>query len=275
MSVRDLFANGVRLCVETWGEGDEPFVLLHGLASTQHMFDLVAPLLADSYYVIAPDQRGHGKSDKPASGYDFDTICADVDGLVEALGLPQPFRLAGHSWGAYSVLRYAATRPERVSKLFLIDGGLVAIRDRAGATWDEAAVRMAPPLYKDRTQADIERMIREDWLGPDFRPELMPLVLSVFDTSDPSQVRAWLPRDQHLQIAHALWAYDPLVDFASLQVPTLAINTVQGPERDPVVVAATKAALAACETLQIHWMDDTIHDVPWQRPAELAALLRK
>ncbi len=69
----------VRLYVREWGDpSDPPLVLLHGLASTSHMFDLIAPALAEQFHVIAPDQRGHGLSDKPSTGYDFETIAADL-----------------------------------------------------------------------------------------------------------------------------------------------------------------------------------------------------
>ena len=56
-------------------------MLLHGLASTHRIWDLVAPLLAQDFSVVALDQRGHGESAKPDSGYDFGTVAADLNGL--------------------------------------------------------------------------------------------------------------------------------------------------------------------------------------------------
>jgi pimeloyl-ACP methyl ester carboxylesterase len=264
---------GLRFSVQRRGQG-EPFVLLHGLASTRKMFALVAPLLEPEYTVIAPDQRGHGESDKPAGGYDFESICADLDGLAEALGIRTPFRLAGHSWGAYTALHYAATRPHAVSRLFLIDGGVASIRDRFGATWEEAEAKMAPHSFDGVTRDMLEQFIRERWLGAAFRPELLPLALSIFDTSNPAQVRAHLPREQHLQIVRALWEYAPLADFTMLRIPARAILAVQDTQRDPVNQASADAAQEACPSLEVRWLNDTIHDVPWQRPRELAALLR-
>src|SRR5882757_2054347 len=90
--------------VQEWGDRSNPtIVLLHGLASTSHMFDLIAPALGEFFHVIAPDQRGHGLSDKPSSGYDFETIASDLDGLLDAYGAQQTI-LFGHSWGAYTAL---------------------------------------------------------------------------------------------------------------------------------------------------------------------------
>ena len=70
----DVRADGVRLAARGW-EGDAPGVLLlHGLASSSHIWDLVAPRLAPALRVIAYDQRGHGRSGKPTSGYGFERV---------------------------------------------------------------------------------------------------------------------------------------------------------------------------------------------------------
>src|ERR1051325_4783654 len=92
----------LRLNVFEWGSAAKPLlILLHGLASSSHMFDLIAPDLAVAYHVIAFDTRRHGLSDKPISGYDYETVASDLDRLIAALGLINtPFVLAGHSWGA-------------------------------------------------------------------------------------------------------------------------------------------------------------------------------
>ena len=110
-------ANTLRFNVQTWGApSNPPLVMLHGLASTSHMFDLLAPLLADRFYIVAPDQRGHGQSDKPDNGYDFETLVQDVEAIIVAMGLTTPVRLAGHSWGAFTALYAAAARPALVEK---------------------------------------------------------------------------------------------------------------------------------------------------------------
>jgi len=54
--------------VRQWSESGPPILLLHGLASSAQTWNLVAPLLAPDYQVIALDERGHGQSDKPDSG---------------------------------------------------------------------------------------------------------------------------------------------------------------------------------------------------------------
>ena len=118
-------------------------------------------------------------------------------------------------------------------------------------------------------------MIRDRWLGPDYRPELMPLVLSIYDVSDPANVHARLPRVQHMQIAHALWAYQPSADLPRLACPTDALIAVETrADADPLVVESASRATALHPRLRLHWMEHTIHDMPWQKPDEVAAILR-
>jgi len=259
--------------LQEWGDRNNPtIVLLHGLASTSHMFDLIAPAIGEYYHVIAPDQRGHGLSDKPSSGYDFETIASDLDGLLDAYGVQQTI-LFGHSWGAYTTFYYAVTRPGRVVKAGLIDGGIRPLSDDY-PTWAEAQQGMAPPVYTHQTVADIERMIQYDWLGAAYRPELLSLALSVFDTSNPSDVHAHLSRANHMQIAQALWNMRPYQDYLRVDCPLLIVNAIApGESVDPQFLASMTEAEEMIGNVQVAWMPDTTHDIPWDRPDELLAIL--
>lgn len=253
-------------------EKEQSVMLLHGLASTLRMFDLIAPPLADDYAVYMLDQRGHGQSAKPDAGYDFESIAADLDAVLDMLGLEQ-VNLVGHSWGAYTTLYYAATRPERVRKAVLVDGGLAKFSDRF-PTWEEAEIAMSPPEYHQRSLSDIERMIQEDWLGAAFRPELAPLALSIFDTDDPSDVKPHLNRRNHMQIARVIWEFDPVEYYARVSAPVLIINAASNdPDTRTQQERYTQQAVEHLAQAQVQWMEDTIHDIPWHRPAELAAAI--
>src|SRR5690349_490468 len=111
-----------------WSSRGVPLILIHGLASQSHIFDLVAPLLArNKFRVIAFDQRGHGQSIKPEAGFDFQTVSEDLVALLDSLKIRRAI-LAGHSWGGNVALYFAATFPERVRGLVLIDGGFLDIQ---------------------------------------------------------------------------------------------------------------------------------------------------
>ena len=59
-----------------------PLILLHGVASNSRIWITTAPLLEEDFHVYALDQRGHGESAKPDTGYDFDSVVADLDAFV-------------------------------------------------------------------------------------------------------------------------------------------------------------------------------------------------
>ena len=96
--------------------GNLPIVALHGLASSCHWYDLVLPHLRDSYRCYSLDQRGHGKTDQPSEGYDWDTLSGDIVSALDALGLSK-VNLFGHSWGGHVALSVAAKHPGRVAAL--------------------------------------------------------------------------------------------------------------------------------------------------------------
>jgi pimeloyl-ACP methyl ester carboxylesterase len=271
--VYQISVNSVKFSLLDWGRQGKPFlVLLHGLASSSHMFDLIAPSLADHYHVVAIDQRGHGLSEKPSKGYDFETIASDLDGLVSQLGA-DTFRLLGHSWGAYTALYYAATRPHKVKRVVLLDGGVFPLKAKF-PTWEIAQTEMAPPEYRNRTIADIQHMIQKDWLGSIFREELLPLAWSIFDATDPANVHAHLCPANHMQIAQALWAFDPADYSSKVTCPCLLVIALQ--DDDIQEHLWHPYALQMEQTLhhcQVKWMAETAHDAPWHRPQELVAHL--
>ncbi|GAB3809423.1 CFTR inhibitory factor Cif [Micromonospora zhanjiangensis] len=96
-------------------------VLLHGYPQTWFMWRKVLPELAKRYTVIAPDLRGAGGSDAPASGYDKKTLARDVHDLLAQLGLEQDICLVGHDIGTMVAYAYAAAHDDQVSKLVLTE----------------------------------------------------------------------------------------------------------------------------------------------------------
>ncbi|MBO2453847.1 alpha/beta fold hydrolase [Actinomadura barringtoniae] len=116
-------ARGVRFHVVDLGRdrgGAAPVVMLHGLftGSAASWFFTVAPALARSCRVRLPDWRGHGMSERTPSGYDTATMADDLAALTGDL---PPFAVAAHSYGAAVAVRFALSRPGRVSRLALID----------------------------------------------------------------------------------------------------------------------------------------------------------
>jgi pimeloyl-ACP methyl ester carboxylesterase len=107
--------NGIRLRVAIAGKGPL-IVLVHGWPESWYSWrHQIAPLAAAGYRVAAPDVRGYGGSDKPHAieAYSIREMCADIAGLIEALGEKQAI-LIGHDWGAPIVWNTSLFFPEKV-----------------------------------------------------------------------------------------------------------------------------------------------------------------
>src|SRR5262245_40107916 len=110
-----LETNGIRLRVALAGEGPL-IVLVHAWPESWAAGRRQIPSLAAAgYRVAAPDVRGYGGSDKPhpLEAYAIKEMCADIAGLVTALGETRAI-LIGHDWGAPIVWNTALFHPETV-----------------------------------------------------------------------------------------------------------------------------------------------------------------
>ena len=108
-------SNGIQLSYEDTGGDGRTVVLIHGWPlSGASWADQVPALTAAGYRVITYDRRGFGASDKPESGYDYDTFAEDLAGLLDHLDVTDA-TLVGFSMGGGEVARYLGTRgSERV-----------------------------------------------------------------------------------------------------------------------------------------------------------------
>ena len=105
-------SNPVRLHVEDSGGNGRPVVLIHGWPLSADAWQAqVGPLRDAGCRVIAYDRRGFGRSEKPESGFDYDTLAADLAGLLEERDL-RDVTLVGFSMGGGEVARYVANHGE-------------------------------------------------------------------------------------------------------------------------------------------------------------------
>ena len=110
----------IQIYYEDHGSGP-PVVLVHGYALNGHSWEKQeAALLAAGHRVITYDRRGFGASSRPSTGYDFDTLAADLHALLSWLDL-RGVVLAGFAMGSGEVIRYlAAHGPGRVRAAVLV-----------------------------------------------------------------------------------------------------------------------------------------------------------
>lgn len=125
--------NGLRMHYVTAGEG-EPVLLLHGFPDTHAIWRHQIPALASAgLRVIAPDLRGYGKTDMPASvgAYALGFLADDVLRLMDALGVGKA-ALVGHDWGAMIGWQLAMQAPQRISRYVALSVGHPAAVAHAG-----------------------------------------------------------------------------------------------------------------------------------------------
>ncbi|MGW1993466.1 alpha/beta fold hydrolase [Embleya sp. NPDC001921] len=127
----EVYANGLRFHVQRLRAPADrpaprtPVVFLHGLVLdnlSSFYYTLAAPIARAGFEVLLYDQRGHGRTERPRTGYDPDTAVADLAALLKACDLEAPVHLVGNSFGGLLALHAARTRPDLVASLVLLEG---------------------------------------------------------------------------------------------------------------------------------------------------------
>jgi pimeloyl-ACP methyl ester carboxylesterase len=188
-------ANGIHLRVALAGKG--PLVLLvHGWPESWYSWRHQIPFLADvGYRVAAPDVRGYGGSDKPEplEAYAIKEMCADIAGLIDALGESQAI-LVGHDWGAQIVWNTALFHPEKVRAVV---GLSVPYLGRG----PEPRIELFRKIYKDRFFYQIyfqEPGVAEAELEADVRTSLRKIYYGASGDAMRKGLRVDKPADARL-----------------------------------------------------------------------------
>ncbi|RMI33959.1 alpha/beta fold hydrolase [Nocardia stercoris] len=112
--------DGTELFYRDYGTG-RPIVFVHSMLMSSDMWQhQMLHLVAHGHRTVAYDRRGHGRSDDPGTGYDFDTLADDLAALLDRLQLTD-VTLVGHSMGGGEVIRYLTRHGDhRVSRIALV-----------------------------------------------------------------------------------------------------------------------------------------------------------
>jgi non-heme chloroperoxidase len=111
--------DGTHLFVQDWGSGPAVVFVAAWAFNSNVWGSHIAALTSQGFRCVAPDRRGHGRSDTPATGYDLDTLADDLAAVMEQQDLRQVV-LVAHSMGTVEAIRYCARHGmDRVSRLVL------------------------------------------------------------------------------------------------------------------------------------------------------------
>ena len=211
-------AHGLTLDICEWGRPGDPIMLcIHGMLDQGASWSLVAGhAMANGFRVLAPDLRGHGRSEHVPGGGAYRLVdhIGDMDALLA--GLDQDVVLVGHSMGAAVAAILASVRPQRMRALVLVE--LPEPLERTDAELAQAFITRADLLTRERQHpvmpsvaAAAERLVAAN-------PRLPHGLASMLAE------RSTRPSDQGLT-----WTWDPLLETrcdAILDAMTLRGSTL-------------------------------------------------
>lgn len=259
-TLREVRGDAGPLAVWDWPGEDPPALLLHGVGNYGRYWDAFADAVAGRLRLVAPDARGHGDSAKPADGYAPADFVRDAVAVLDAYGIARAL-VVGHSMGGFHATALAGAHPDRVERLVIVDAGPLTLPE--GASRARRLSLERPVSFADRAEAETylrrtspgyEDTVYENRLRWLFREEGGRLV--------------WRSADHALRriFAGSPERVPPWERASTLQMPTLVVRGT----RSPVLAADTArrlvAAIPNARLLEL----DAAHNVPLDRPRELA-----
>jgi pimeloyl-ACP methyl ester carboxylesterase len=212
----------VQLEVLDWGGQGRAIVLLAGSGNTAHVFDELAPKLAERWRTYAITRRGFGASSRPASGYDDQRLADDVLRVLDVLRIESPV-LVGHSMAGGELTTIGSQHPTRIRGLVYLD----AIADPADATGNDATLMAVykrlppttrlPPVRTSFAAYRASQLSNTRWAFPE--SELRQLYIENPDGSVG-------PYRGSISAVHsAIGEGQKKRDYSRIRVPILALST--------------------------------------------------
>jgi pimeloyl-ACP methyl ester carboxylesterase len=280
--------SGVTLAVRIAGPvGASPIVFLHGFPESHRTWrHQIADFSAD-HFVVAPDQRGFGGSDKPegVENYETDRIVADLIALADALGIGE-FTLAGHDWGGAAAWLAALTHPYRVKRLVIVNAPhpLIFQKSLIEDEAQRAASQYMRAFQSPLMEAGIEAMGLETFFEKSFGGHVDLACIPdeereayLHDWAQPGALTGMLNwyRATRIEVPAPgeqaelpLWTRTP---FPHLAMPTLVIWGMKDKALLPVQLAGLHDLV---DDLRLVTVADAGHFVPWEKPEAVTGAIR-
>lgn len=232
-------------------------VFLHGVMGSAANWLKVVPAFQDEFHILAYDQRGHGRSFQPDSGYHPRDYASDLKQILDELGW-QEIALVGHSMGARNSLEFASSFSQRVKALVLEDIGPEASVEAFDRI--ERLIQLVPTPFASRTEA-------KDFFEKKY-PQLIsfypnPGTVSLFLFSNieqkPNGTHDWrFSKNGILQTMREGRKEDHWDAFANLKMPVLVVRGEKSADLSRPVFARMLATLPTAKGVEIagagHWV---------------------
>ena len=254
-----------------------PIVLIHGLASNCRLWDGAARALATmGHGVIALDLRGHGRSDKPETGYGVDEVARDVVDIIRTLSRDNaPWKrplVIGQSWGGNVVIEIAARHSAEVRGVVAVDGGTIDL-SRAFREWHECERALAPPKLAGMKAERLRSFIRG--AHPDWSDEAIDGQMANMEHRADGTIAPWLTFERHMKVLRGMWEHHPVDLFPTIEVPVLFTPAAKNDdEMTRTKRASHETALATIPKCRVEWFEPADHDLHAQHPERFAAVVQ-
>ncbi len=223
-------ARGVELAWGEWGDSaalpEKTIVAIHGITANLFSWGALAPdFAAAGYRFIAYDLRGRGDSSKPSTGYNTAIHAEDLLNLLDFFKLPS-VNLVGHSLGAVIGLQFAASYPERVRKLVMVDHGMDTPAD-ARQTISSSFSRLTRTF---NSRDDHFKFFRESPVYPNWTQEVEQFVAYDGQVQPDGTVKTKvLPEAAEEDLnSQYLPEYLPSGLYSKIKTPTLILRATVG-----------------------------------------------
>lgn len=210
------------------------WVFLHGLMGYGLNFRKIAMGLDSTDVALVFDQRGHGQSWQPLTGYAPEDYAEDLYLILEELGW-EKINLVGHSMGGRNALLFASKFAEKIDHLIIEDIGPES-QDRATAYYEKLLGAVPTPFPNKRAAKDffMNEFPKNTWI----RGELETIGLYLYSNliDKPDGTADWRFSKQAILESVALGrAKDHWREFSTLSVPTLIIRGGDSPDLSPEI----------------------------------------
>jgi pimeloyl-ACP methyl ester carboxylesterase len=249
-------------------------VLIHATGFLAGLWRPIAERLSNQVRVVAFDQRGHGDSDTPASGYAFETFAADLQRVIEGLELERPI-LAGHSSGGTTIVAHAALHPGGVSRAVLIEPILPLPEWFTEPPAGRSALSLAEGARKRRAVWPDRETLYEAYRGREtfsmWREDVLRLYVDegTFERAD-GQIELKCAPEIEAQFFEAVTRIDPWPMLRHLTCPTLVVWGADGNLLGHGLVERAQEALSNARTVVV---PGATHFLPQERPDDVAGLI--
>lgn len=200
-----------RMSMWAWGDpARQPVVLLHPLALAGEVWRPLGTALAADFHVLAPDQRGHGRTSWDRDRFSIEDMAGDLVDALGTLGI-ESAHLLGMSMGGSVALTFAGLYPERVRSLVLADT-TAWYGENAVTTWNERAAKAVAVPRENQVPFQVDR-----WFTEAFRtshPSEVQRVVDIFVDTD---------SEAHAAASRAMGEMDSRHLLPSITAPTLVL----------------------------------------------------